>query len=778
MRRSRLVLPMLIGLLLPTLFASPVAAYPPISKEEALLYGNNPDPLQPGEDASGVGSVGRKTCVTTGEPGSVPGVDKDISCDDNRPATETLPAGTFAPDNELAIVAHPENADILLAGSNDYQLYFNGATVVQRVPAGYFLSFDAGETWIDGQVPMQASFGAGDPAPAFDTRLNRALMASLSFVCGQGALYCSRGNLAVAYLDLDKARAEIARAAAARNPQQREINLPWQDQMVVNGDGSDIAAVQIFSDKEWLTVDNNRTIPTPDPNDGNATMANPNFGNYYLVYARFRSEHGAYDESPIFFTKSEDGGANWTDPVEISGRSLTKCTFQDDPNDSADTTGDFNESGVSETPDDPNACDQDQFAYPVVAPDGTLYVHFHNEQNSQAYETPQRYDSQIMLVRSDDGGDTWYGDPDPAEQAGCVPNPLAAEAGTDVVPGPAAECIVPIHIVDLEDSYDTHEEDSTPPGATAIPDYPINVQGRTTLTNMQFRVNSAGTITVAPAVGGDADDYRLYVVYADNCAGVRPGVGQTNPIEEDEDPNTPPAFVPVTDTNLYYAYSDDHGQTWIGGDGPENNRPYNTCGSSVQGQSGGLAGSGRLIARPGSDAQEVSHPDDQWFPWADGNRSTTGGPGPVAPAGVVAVTMDGNAHDGFPARETYGFTGWTTGSTVIGQAPDFESIGNLSGAPSRPRQARFFRTQPVDPTNECPDCTRFLGDYNGVAVDLNGRVHAVWTDMRRGVQQVQRPVGCDTDPTTPAEPCVTVNLATEDAYYARRPSTVNPPSTP
>ena len=271
---------------------------------------------------------------------------------------------------------------------------------------------------------------------------------------------------------------------------------------------------------------------------------------------------------------------------------------------------------------------------------------------------------------------------------------------------------------------------------------------------MQFRVNSAGTITVAHREGQPQSAYRLYVVYADNCAGVRPGPGQGRPTNED--PNTPPGFVPLTDTNLYYAYSDDHGETWVGGDGRENGRPYNSCGLPES-----YAASGRLVAKPGPDtAATGSYLDDQWFPWID--ASPTSG---IA----TAVTMDGNAFDG-EVCETYGFTGWT-GATPTG-VPNFEPLGNLSGAPSHPRQSRFFRTETADPEHSCPDCTRFLGDYNGVAVDRLDRIHGVWTDMRRPHTIVQRPIGCEETPTSPA--CTSAALRAEDAYYARRPATTTP----
>jgi hypothetical protein len=692
-------------LVIPMGSAPTAVAYPRIDKTELLLFGDNPGALDP-NDASGVGTLGRERCVTTGEPGSVPGVDKDVSCDD-----------TFAPDNENGIVVHPGNPNILLGGSNDYQLFFNGRTVVQRVPAGYFLSMDGGQTWVDGQVPMQASFGAGDPSPAFNTKFNTAHMASLSFVCGQGAPVCSRGNLAVATLKLDQ--------VDLSNPSNPVV--PWNSKMVVNGSAADVAAVQIFSDKEWLVVDN--------------WADSPHYGNMYLVYARFRSEHAAYDESPIFFTKSEDGGSSWTDPVEISGRSLTRCTFQDDPDDSVSRTGDFNPSGVSETPDDPNACDQDQFAYPAVAPDGTLYVHFHNEQHLAAYELPQKYDSQIMIVKSNDGGDSFYGDLNPAEQAGCVPNPLAAPGMSVTLPGGGvSSCIVPIAVVDLEDSYDRFEH---PAGiGTPIPDYPINVSGRTTLTNMQFRVNSAGTIAIAPAAGETAGDYRIYVVFADNCAGTRPAPGQSQPPA----PGAP--FTSITDTNLYYAYSDNGGQTWHGGDGPRSGRPINSCSLT-----GSLATSGRLIANTATAAG-----DDQWFPWIDAHRQT---------GAVVAVTMDANQFDGSAVRETYGFTAFTTGPTVLGTPPTFSAAINLAGAPSTPRQSRFFRAQ----APACFDCATFIGDYNGTAYASNGMLHGMWTDMRRALALVNRPPGCDDNPATPAPPCVPVQLTGQDAYYAKRPVT-------
>ena len=43
-------------------------------------------------------------------------------------------------------------------------------------------------------------------------------------------------------------------------------------------------------------------------------------------------------------------------------------------------------------------------SFPEVASNGTLYVHFLNGQNEAAWEVDFDFDSQIMVVKSTDGG--------------------------------------------------------------------------------------------------------------------------------------------------------------------------------------------------------------------------------------------------------------------------------------------------------------------------------------------------------------------------------------
>src|SRR6187431_1648776 len=70
-------------------------------------------PTDPGAGV-GPGQQGRgfTDCGAFGEAGRG-FFDKDVSCDD-----------PIAPDNELAIAVHPTNPNLLLAGSNDYQISF------------------------------------------------------------------------------------------------------------------------------------------------------------------------------------------------------------------------------------------------------------------------------------------------------------------------------------------------------------------------------------------------------------------------------------------------------------------------------------------------------------------------------------------------------------------------------------------------------------------------------------------------------------------------------
>ncbi len=128
-------------------------------------------------------------------------------------------------------------------------------------------------------------------------------------------------------------------------------------------------------------------------------------------------------------------------------------------------------------------CKEDQFSSPVVAADGAIFVAFENE---QAINDGQFRD-QYLVVKSIDGGASWS----------------APVRASDII----------------------HD------GAS---DYPINIVGRQTLSNSQFRVNSAGNLAV------DAPTGDLVVVWSDNRNGTAAS----------------------TNTDVFFVRSSDGGATW------------------------------------------------------------------------------------------------------------------------------------------------------------------------------------------------------------------------
>ena len=233
-------------------------------------------------------------------------------------------------------------------------------------------------------------------------------------------------------------------------------------------------------------------------------------------------------------------------------------------------------------------------------------------------------------------------------------------------PGFSTPCVVPVDIVNKEDSYDYFSVGTAGP---AVPDYPINVVGRTTLTGHQFRVNSSGTIAVGPNPAASAG-YRVWMVFADNLKVSAPG------------------------TACRRAAGATSG---AGGAGHQHGRLLRVLGrwrSDVGRRGrGGVSGPGRLQASP-SDIDA-----DQWFPWADTNK-TNG----TLVIGYMDADVDGTV------RDAYGFSNL---NVPIGARPGAPLV--VSSALSHPNNSLFFLAGAAG----CVTCATFIGDYNGVAVDSN-----------------------------------------------------------
>jgi hypothetical protein len=324
----------------------------------------------------------------------------------------------------------------MVVSSNDY-----GSCCDQ-----YYTTFDGGQTWTTGNMSTSKNGVTGsDPVTVFDVKHGTVIHPSLNYVI------------------LNDGEATDGHLAASVST---DGGLNWASAVIVaKGYGRDLGRRQLFNDKEWIVADNH--------------PGSPHYGRVYMTWSAFLSHNGEYLRSQIREAHSDDGGFTWTRPRTING-SGPMCTIQVD------------RSGGHE-------CDENQFSVPVVAPDGTVYVAWANEQNRSIQEPGELpkdgasfFDDQYLVVKSADGGRSWS-------------NPVTAAALED---GPR--------------------------------DFPFNVDDRQTLSGFQTRVNAAGNIEVDPT---GLSGHLLYIVYSDNRAG-----------QHDVDH-------PVTNTNVYIVGSND-GTHW------------------------------------------------------------------------------------------------------------------------------------------------------------------------------------------------------------------------
>ncbi len=348
------------------------------------------------EFSPGIGQVSSANCTTsTNTQPSIYAANYLVSCSGN------------VPHNETTLVVDPGNPSHLVGGFHTYQINYLGATVIAHILSTASVSFDGGLNWQEVPPPITPFQFTGDPALAFDGR-GRLYFASIADHEGPGGYYTGPSAV-VAY--------------------SGDGGLTWTNPVVV---GQGLGALDplgqgplVFQDKEFIAADQ--------------SSASPYKNRVYLSWTSFQENFSGirtYSRSPIMLSYSDDG-LTWSKPVEISGFNPA-CSVQ------------WGGGAASQ-------CDEDQFSYPTVAPDGTVYVTFEN------FNTPN--ENQTMLVSSSDGGVTWT-------------SPVRVETVYDV-------------------------------------NFPMAF-GRSTLTGCQFRVSSVENSAADPS---DPTGKTVYMVWADNRNG-------------------------------------------------------------------------------------------------------------------------------------------------------------------------------------------------------------------------------------------------------------------
>lgn len=214
--------------------------------------------------------------------------------------------------NEITMAAWILNPRLVMGGSNDYR---NG-----DASGGFYVSIDGGATFYDALVtrgPAGVYEAAGDPVAAVD-RTGRLYANYISFdrTTDDGGLYVQTSI-------------DSGITWSAPVPVAAHINEPGAD----------------FEDKPYTCCDMSATSPYVN--------------NFYVSWTRFQASGG----SPIFVSRSSDGGATFSAPLRI----LTSSSCQ--------------------------------FSCPATGPNGEVYVTFFD------YST-----GRVRVDRSFDGGVTWGAD--------------------------------------------------------------------------------------------------------------------------------------------------------------------------------------------------------------------------------------------------------------------------------------------------------------------------------------------------------------------------------
>jgi hypothetical protein len=254
-------------------------------------------------------SVAQSTLAGTAAPGAE--LESETAADQGRrtpsqiecrasgdPATNVLlDCDGILPNNEPHIAVDLDDPNHMVASSNDYESCCDQ----------FYTTFDGGKTWITGDMSVEApgknKRTGSDPVTSFDRKHGTVIHTSLN--------YLNEGENCV--FPGDVADGDVVASVSSDGGRH------WNTVVVVGeaGGPSVCSATGLFNDKEWVTTDNNPA----SPHYGTT---------YVTWSAFLGDAEGNYLESPIIEAHSTDGGYTWSKPQEISGSNRALCTLQGD----------------------------------------------------------------------------------------------------------------------------------------------------------------------------------------------------------------------------------------------------------------------------------------------------------------------------------------------------------------------------------------------------------------------------------------------------------------
>jgi hypothetical protein len=258
---------------------------------------------------------------------------------------------------EEQVLVNPTDPMNLVVGQNDSVVGFN--------QTGTDYTTDGGMHWGSSPIPTRFlscdGFGLdafSDPAGAFDQSGNY--------------FYTAVG------FDINAATSGIYVWTANADAKGSFLRSP------AGGDFSATPTV-VYDNCANLDLSPDKELMAADSHPGS-----PFAGNVYVTFTLFDFTGGIYDQSPIYFSSSSDGGMTFSPAIEISGNNPDICVG-----------GDTFNPGL-----DPADCNFDQGSYPVIGPDGSINV-VYNNCNTPPGAPFAGFFCQQLFVKSTDGGATW-----------------------------------------------------------------------------------------------------------------------------------------------------------------------------------------------------------------------------------------------------------------------------------------------------------------------------------------------------------------------------------